>query len=118
VDKEPKKNKNLNSLFQHNWERITEVVLEAQRRKNSKKLPFTYYYQKSGILLGSFFCGDEEGVFVLFFNLDYGEPSLILELIAQHCQILQEEIFVYPLEGKGIKLYETVTPNNFKIVEL
>ncbi|ACK72950.1 hypothetical protein PCC7424_4588 [Gloeothece citriformis PCC 7424] len=105
-----------NVLF--NQQLINEVVLEARKRKKLGRLPFTYYYQKLGKIIGSFFCGDQDEDFILFFHLDYSDPSLILKLIEQHCQVLKEEILVYPLRTKGIELYETVTPENHLIIEL
>ncbi|WP_041238282.1 hypothetical protein [Gloeothece citriformis] len=104
--------------LQINWGLITKVILEGKQRQELGELPFTYYYQKSGSLIGSFFCGDEEGEFILFFNLNYPDSAVILQLIAQHCQVLKEEILVYPLDSQGIELYSTVTPEKYIILDL
>nr|ADN17564.1 hypothetical protein Cyan7822_5703 [Gloeothece verrucosa PCC 7822] len=110
--------KQAKSISQSNRNLIRKFVLEAKQRQKTGEVPFTYYYKKSDNFVGSFFCGDETDEFVLFFCIDYYEQDLILELIAEHCYALNEEVLVYPLTTKAIELYETVTPENFLIVEI
>ncbi|WP_013334327.1 hypothetical protein [Gloeothece verrucosa] len=97
---------------------IREVVREAKQRQQTGQVPFTYYYKKCEKFIASFFCADETNEFVLFFCVDFHEPALILELIAEHCYASNEEFLVYPLTTKAFELYETVTPENFLIVEI
>ena len=100
------------------WQEIQEILKKVEQPDSRLERPLTCYYRKAGKIIGSYFCGDEEEDFILFINKDYPNPSLIIDLINQHCQILNQEVLVYPLDEKGITLYETVTPKNYLMIDL
>lgn len=103
---------------QEKWEKIQEILEELARTEYRLEMPFTYYYRKAEKIIGSYFCGDEKEDFILFVNKDYPNPSLIIDLIDQHCHILNQEVLVYTLDDRGITLYESVTPENYMIIDL
>lgn len=111
-------NNKLSITTQLNWHQVKKALWEVEQRRETGELPVICYYRKSGILIGSFMCNDEEGDTVLFFNSNYPHPETIVNLIVQHCQILNEEVAVYPLASKGINFYETLTPQSYINVDL
>lgn len=107
------------SLLNDSWSRVREALEEVEERRRVGQIPFTCFYRRKGILIGSYFCGDdEEGEFVLFINKDYSDPALLVDLISQHCQFLNDEVGVYTLDARSTKLYGTVNPKNSISVEL
>lgn len=103
---------------QEKWEKIQDIIKKLEQPDSRLERPFTCYYRKAGKIIGSYFCGDEKDDFILFVNKDYPNPSLIIDLIDQHCHILNQEVLVYTLDDKGIMLYESVTPENYMIIDL
>lgn len=92
-----------------NWENIHEALEEIKERQEEGRIPFTCFYRRKGHLVGSYFCGDdEEGEFVLFLNKNYSNPTLLVNLISHHCQVLNNTVQVYALDRAAVELYQRV----------
>jgi GTPase SAR1 family protein len=97
---------------------IREIISEIQYWQQIGQDSYTVYYRKSGKIIGIYSGNEPEESGILFVNKDYSDPALVLELIHQHCHVLNEEIMIYTWDAKAIETYESVTPRFYRLVDL
>ena len=99
-------------------EQLKEIINEIKHWQQIKKVPHTIFYRQSGKVIGIYSVTETDESGILFVNKDYPDAALIVELIHQHCHVLNEEILVYTWKAKAIEAYESVVPQSYRLVDL
>lgn len=100
------------------WSNLQEILEKIELPAYRFQRPLTCYYRKAGQIIASYFCGDKKDDFRLFINKDYPNKSLLIDLIDEHCHILNQDILVYTLDNESMNLYKTIEPTNFFVIDL